>query len=114
MPSSSSYPTPPVLPPQWVYTASEIESLTDSAIKSTDELLAKIVAEKEKTFETVFRPLAIHYGELDKTVEPSVFMQYVSPAKDVRDAAVAADKKLQVSVQTSSHAAALILMPLVA
>lgn len=101
MPSSSSYPTPPCLPPKWIYTPVDIEQVTSEAIKSTDELLAEIVGANEKTFETVFRPLAIHYGELDKITEPPVWMQYISTDKAVRDAAVAADKKLQVNLGAS-------------
>lgn len=96
MPLTASYPTPPTLPPKWIYTGDEITALADQAIKTTDDLLATIVGQQEKTFESVVRPLAIHNGETDKSVEPAVFMQYVSTDKAVRDAAVEADKKLQV------------------
>ncbi|ORY69423.1 hypothetical protein BCR35DRAFT_307983 [Leucosporidium creatinivorum] len=95
MPSPASYPTPPTLPPQWPSSAQQITSLADQAIVSSDELLSTIVNQQDKTFESVVRPLAIHAGEEAKLVETGLFMQYISTNKEVRDASVEADKKLQ-------------------
>lgn len=97
MPPATEYPTPPTLPPQWRYSGADITTLVDQAIHSTDQLLAKVVAEKVKTFESVVRPLAIHNAEVEKRTEPAIFMQFVATEKEVRDAAVEGDKKMQVS-----------------
>ncbi|KAK4050222.1 metalloendopeptidase [Microbotryomycetes sp. JL201] len=95
--STGAYIAPPVLPPKWVYTADDIKSTIDASLKETDNVLDSIgkLAPNECTFETVVRRLALRGGAQDKEIEPSLFMQYVSTEKDVRDASVAADKQAQ-------------------
>lgn len=93
-------PTPPTRPPVWSYTPSQIDSTIAASIETTRQLLTKIVAlpTSERTFETVFRPLALREGNASKETEPALFLQYVSTEEAVRDRSVAADKELQVSV----------------
>ncbi|KAM0786272.1 hypothetical protein ACM66B_001752 [Microbotryomycetes sp. NB124-2] len=95
--NSGEYVVPPVLPPKWVYTADDIRQTVDSSLRTTDDVLDSIgkLAPEECTFETVVRRLALRGGDQDKEIEPSLFMQYVSTDKDVRDASVAADKQAQ-------------------
>ncbi|KAL8280846.1 hypothetical protein RQP46_006850 [Phenoliferia psychrophenolica] len=97
MPSSATYPITPTRPPVWTLTPLQIsETVADTIRKSTalyDQIVALPVA--ERTFESVFRPLALWEGEASKAVEPSLFLQYVSTEQAVRDESIAGDKKLQ-------------------
>ncbi|BGP09572.1 metalloendopeptidase [Rhodotorula toruloides] len=94
----STYPRPPVPPPRWTsYDASRISSLVDSTLADANSFLDSLVAvpKEQRTFESIVRPLAIKMGEVDREIEPGLFMQYVHPSKEIRDASVEADKKAQ-------------------
>uniref|UniRef100_A0A0K3C5I1 BY PROTMAP: gi/342319282/gb/EGU11231.1/ Metallopeptidase MepB [Rhodotorula glutinis ATCC 204091] n=2 Tax=Rhodotorula toruloides TaxID=5286 RepID=A0A0K3C5I1_RHOTO len=94
----STYPRPPVPPPRWTsYEASRISSLVDSTLADANTFLDSLVAvpKEQRTFESIVRPLAIKMGEVDREIEPGLFMQYVHPSKEIRDASVEADKKAQ-------------------
>lgn len=97
---NQSYPRPPTSPPTWARTPSGISSSIATSIAATSDLLSSVAAipKSQRTFESVVRPLALGNGEEAREVEPAVFLQYVSGDKDVRDAAVEGDKKLQVSL----------------
>ncbi|KAJ8293989.1 Thimet oligopeptidase [Rhodotorula toruloides] len=105
----STYPRPPVPPPRWTsYDASRISSLVDSTLADANSFLDSTLADansfldslvavpkEQRTFESIVRPLAIKMGEVDREIEPGLFMQYVHPSKEIRDASVEADKKAQ-------------------
>ncbi|GAA5981288.1 hypothetical protein JCM11641_005633 [Rhodosporidiobolus odoratus] len=94
---SGSYPQPPVRPPAWAtFTPSIISSTTAATIKTSTALLDSLAAvpKDQRTFESVVRPYALRMGEADKELEPLLFMSYVSTDKEVRDAALEADKQV--------------------
>ncbi|CEQ41605.1 SPOSA6832_03339 [Sporobolomyces salmonicolor] len=93
----STYPSAPVPPPAWSSISAEsIPKVVSSSIAESDKVLDSIVAlaASERTFETVVRALAMRTAEMDREVEPSLFMQYVSTDKATRDASVEADKAI--------------------
>ncbi|GAA5858855.1 hypothetical protein JCM1840_006588 [Sporobolomyces johnsonii] len=93
----SSYPSAPVPPPAWSSISAEsIPNVVSSSIAESNKVLDSIVAlpTSERTFETVVRALAMRTAEMDREVEPSLFMQYVSTDKPIRDASVEADKAI--------------------
>ncbi|GAA5825842.1 hypothetical protein JCM5353_002455 [Sporobolomyces roseus] len=96
--SSTPYVPAPVPPPAWTkITSSSIPTTLSHSISTSNKLLDSIVSlpEPERTFESVIRPLAIRTGEMDREIEPSLFMQYVASSdKPLREASVAADKEL--------------------
>ncbi|GAA5912308.1 metalloendopeptidase [Sporobolomyces salmoneus] len=96
--STREYVPAPVPPPAWTsITPESIPSTLSSSISTSESLLSSIVSlpTSERTFETVIRPLALRMGEMDREIEPSLFMQYVaSGSKPLREASVAADKNL--------------------
>ncbi|KAI5478751.1 metallopeptidase MepB [Pseudohyphozyma bogoriensis] len=94
---TGEYPTPPTAPPSWSYTPQHLTSTIESTISTTRALIDSIVAlpKDERTFETVFRPLALREGEAARESEPALFLQYVSTEKEVRDASVEGDKQMQ-------------------
>jgi len=95
---ASTYPTAPVAPVKWSsFTATSIPQAVDSAIAKGNELLDTIASlpKGQRNFESVVRPYALAMGEIDRDVEPSLFLQYVSTHEAVRDASVAGDKKVQ-------------------
>ncbi|GAA5954703.1 hypothetical protein JCM3765_003862 [Sporobolomyces pararoseus] len=96
--TTTSYVPPPVPPPAWTQiSATSIPSTLSTSISQSEALLTTIVSlpKSERTFETVVRPLALRMGEMDRELEPSLFMQYVaSNDKELREASVQADKEL--------------------
>ncbi|GAA5852314.1 hypothetical protein JCM8547_006734 [Rhodosporidiobolus lusitaniae] len=95
MADPATYPATPIPPPAWSsITATSIPStISDSLAKST-ELLDSLAAipKEQRTFETVVRPYALRMAEMDREVEPALFLQYVSTDSAIRDVSVAADK----------------------
>ncbi|GAA5841054.1 hypothetical protein JCM11251_006796, partial [Rhodosporidiobolus azoricus] len=99
MPSadSSSYPQPPVRPPQWTsLTPASIASTVEAGLAKSTALLDSIAAlpKDQRTFETVVRPYALWSGEADRELEPALFLNYVHPDKSTREASIEADKKV--------------------
>lgn len=93
-----SYPRAPVLPPRWAdYTPEHIPALTNKTLAEFDTFLDHLVAtpRDQRTFESIVEPLALRSAECDRTLEPALFLQYVSTEKDIRDASVEADKVVQ-------------------
>ncbi|POY73392.1 hypothetical protein BMF94_3730 [Rhodotorula taiwanensis] len=93
-----SYPRAPVLPPRWAdYTPEHIPALTNKTLAEFDTFLDQLVATPrgQRTFESIVEPLALRSAECDRTLEPALFLQYVSTEKDIRDASVEADKVVQ-------------------
>ncbi|KAK4705328.1 DNA-directed RNA polymerase III subunit RPC6, partial [Phenoliferia sp. Uapishka_3] len=94
---NSTDPTAPVQPPNWTYTPENVDAAVEGTIDKTKALLDAIVAlpANQRTFDTVFRQLALREGEAAKESEPAIFLQYVSTDEAIRDRSVAGDKKIQ-------------------
>ncbi|GAA5998615.1 metalloendopeptidase [Rhodotorula paludigena] len=93
----ATYPQPPVRPPTWTsFTAESIERTVADSLAKSDAFLDSLVAlaPADRTFDSVVRPLALHSGYADRDLEPALFLQYVSADKALRDASVAADKRV--------------------
>ncbi|GAA5933687.1 metalloendopeptidase [Sporobolomyces koalae] len=96
--TSREYHPAPVPPPAWTsLSKTSIPLALERSIAQSEHVLTSIVSlpVEQRTFETVVRPLALRMGQVDREVEPSLFMQYVaSNDKPLRDASVLADKHL--------------------
>ncbi|KDE06349.1 hypothetical protein MVLG_03259 [Microbotryum lychnidis-dioicae p1A1 Lamole] len=96
--STTSYPTPPVSPPQWSrYTPSYITQVLNDQINQTKSSLDQIGSLKPEdcTFDSTIRRMQFEDGETSRVLEPALFLQYVAGEKEVRDKSVEADKKFQ-------------------
>lgn len=91
-------PKPPVLPPRWAdYSPTRIPTLTSETLADFDRFLDRLAQtpKHDRTFHSIVEPLAVKSAQCDRTLEPALFLQYVSTDKDVRDASVEADKAVQ-------------------
>lgn len=80
---------------KWDYTPEEIKSVAQQAIKMHQEVTNQIIQLKgPRTFENTIVPLAKAEYEYASLVTPMLFLKSVSPHKELRDAALAADKEL--------------------
>jgi hypothetical protein len=86
----------PRTPMQWDHSPSSIESITASSIDRSRALLDEVAAlsPAECNFNTVFRRLADDETSLETITGPLQFYQYVSTDEGVRDAANAAEVRL--------------------
>lgn len=93
-----TYPKPPVLPPRWAdYSPARIPTLTADTLADFDRFLDALAStpRHDRTFHSIVEPLAVKSAQCDRTLEPALFLQYVSTDKDIRDASVEADKAVQ-------------------
>ncbi|KAG0655179.1 hypothetical protein C6P46_001105, partial [Rhodotorula mucilaginosa] len=93
-----TYPKPPVLPPRWAdYSPARIPTLTAETLADFDLFLDALARtpKHDRTFHSIVEPLAVKSAQCDRTLEPALFLQYVSTDKDIRDASVEADKAVQ-------------------
>ena len=93
-----TYPKPPVLPPRWAdYSPARIPTLTSETLADFDRFLDRLAQtpKHDRTFHSIVEPLAVKSAQCDRTLEPALFLQYVSTDKDIRDASVEADKAVQ-------------------
>lgn len=91
-------PQPPVQPPNWsALTPERIPTLTDETLRDYDAFLDTLAAlpASERTFHSVAESIALRSAEVDRTLEPALFLQYVATDAAVRDASVEADKRVQ-------------------
>lgn len=86
----------PRQPIQWDHSASSIDSAATAQITRSRALLDEIAAlpPADCTFETVFHRLADDESTMETLTAPLLFYQYVSTSQDLRDAANAAEKRL--------------------
>lgn len=97
-PTMDTYPKPPVLPPRWAdYSPARIPTLTAETLADFDRFLDALARtpKPDRTFHSIVEPLAVKSAQCDRTLEPALFLQYVSTDKDIRDASVEADKAVQ-------------------
>lgn len=97
-PTMDTYPKPPVLPPRWAdYSPARIPTLTADTLADFDRFLDALAStpRHDRTFHSIVEPLAVKSAQCDRTLEPALFLQYVSTDKDIRDASVEADKAVQ-------------------
>ncbi|SCV74837.1 BQ2448_7866 [Microbotryum intermedium] len=96
----TTYPTPPVSPPQWsVYTPSHITRVLEQQIDKIKTSLDQIgqLPPGDCTFDNTVKRMQFDDGHTSTVLEPALFLQYVAIDKEVRDASVDADKRFQVS-----------------
>ncbi|KIJ54259.1 hypothetical protein M422DRAFT_154020 [Sphaerobolus stellatus SS14] len=87
----------PQAPPSWTHTPEAVLSITKDTIEDTREVLNRIAAvpPTERSFATVFQPLADSEAKLETITEPLSFYQNVSPSKELRDASNEAEVLLR-------------------
>lgn len=96
--NNMSSPLDPSLKPprellKWNHSVAEIDELTTTSIKGSRDTLDAIAAlpPSECTFDSVFLRIARDDSVIENIVGPLTFYQYVSTAEDIRNAANAAE-----------------------
>lgn len=94
-------PIPPIAPPSWNFSPTDLASQTRASIAMTTSLLDSIVSlqKEDRTFKNVVRPIGFREGEQVQETNPLTFLQNVDPRKEMREASIQADKEVQVGCQ---------------